>query len=166
MNKKVRYALGLAGVVPALGMLQPVAAHAAAHTAKESVPASKKTVRTVALGHLEGGTLSPLATTCIASREHTSNYPLTDGTIHLKYWSKPEGSRTCIGTIEVSGVPNYSSPVIQTGVLNVNGSFCVRSTHGTHSTNVCRRIFVRTDLEVAVRVYTNMGLIASFYNIP
>ncbi|HEY7147528.1 MAG TPA: hypothetical protein VH637_25045 [Streptosporangiaceae bacterium] len=143
MGKKVRYAAATLGVVPALGMLaQPAAgALAPAHTSKQPAATSRKTVKTVWVSHLQD--IAPLASTCTANKEYT----LTDSGVHLKFWSKPVGSRTCIGTIEVS----YTGPnAKRTGaeIINRFGTFCHATTAGTKITDGCHHVFRRASMRV------------------
>ena len=143
MGKKVRYTFAAAGVVPALGLLaQPAAgALAPAHTAKNPAQTAKKTVKTVWVSHVQE--IAPLASACTATREYT----LVGSGVHLKFWSKPVGSRTCIGTIEVSYTganPNRTGAL----VLNAFGEFCRANTAGRKITDGCHDVFRRKSLRV------------------
>jgi len=136
MSKKVRYALGAIGAVPALGLLTPVAA-----AATTTAHASGKSVKTVSLAH-QGG--APEAASCLASRVHS----VENSGVLLRFWSKPEGSRTCIGTIHVSHFPIGTGSQIEGIVGNNNGLFCNHLAGGHDANFVCRRIFVRAGLFV------------------
>ncbi len=138
MSKKVRYAVGAIGTVPALGLLAaPAAAGASApaHTAK-------KMVRTASAG-LRQGALSPTSSSCIASNKHTDNTT----TKHLTFWSKPVGSRTCIGTIIFSWT-GADGTAASGHVHTINGNFCVHAVSGTKIQFACRQTFVHTSLKV------------------
>ena len=95
MKKKVRYALGAAGAVPALGMMMPAAAAATAH-------APKTTAKTVSLQHS-----SAAASGCTGTIEaHASMH-----SVHLEFWhtDNPTYGTTCIGTVKtVFSRPLYS----------------------------------------------------------
>jgi hypothetical protein len=67
--------------------------------------------------------------------------------MRMRFWSRPAGSRTCIGTIEVT----YTGPnAHRTGasVSNAFGQFCVQTAAGNHITATCRRVFRRRFLRV------------------
>jgi hypothetical protein len=146
MSKKVRYAIGAAGIVPALGLLTPPAAGALA-----PVHASKKTVRTAPFGSAQASSSNSPDFTCIASK----GYTVSASSMKLRFWSRPAGSRTCIGTIEVT----YAGPnAHRTGasVSNAFGQFCVQTAAGTHITDTCRRVFRRRDLRVlGIEIHPN-----------
>jgi len=136
MSKKVRYALGAIGAVPALGLLTPPATGAAA-----AAPTASQSVKTVSLAHHSA---VPEAASCLASRVHSVD---TFGVL-LRFWSKPEGSRTCIGTIHVSHPAGGHGSKVQGFVGNDNGTFCNHTAGGHDANFVCRRIFVRAGLFV------------------
>ena len=119
MSKKVQYAIGAVGLVPALGLLAQPAAAASAHTPGKTVN----------------------ATSCTGRTEHQA---INQGVI-LTFWSAPVGSRTCIGTIEVS---KKSTSAVGAYVNNAFGNFCVRSAGGGHITYGCHRVFRRNGLRV------------------
>jgi hypothetical protein len=143
MGKKVRYAVAAAGVVPALGLLaQPAAgATAPAHTAKNPVQTSKKTVKTVWVGHVQE--IAPLASTCTANRQWT----IATSGVHLKFWSRPSGSHTCIGTIEIS-YTGASANHTGASVINAFGQFCHATAAGRKLTDGCHHVFRRRSLRV------------------
>jgi hypothetical protein len=126
MSKKVQYAIGAVGLVPALGLLAQPAAGASAHASAKPAYTSGKRVN---------------ATPCYG---HTAHHAVSHG-VHLTFWSAPVGSRTCIGTIEVSA---KSTSAVGAYVQNHFGSFCVQGVGGAHITDVCRRVFRRNSLRV------------------
>ena len=126
MGKKVQYAIGAVGLVPALGLLAQPAAGASAHASAKPALTSGKSVN---------------ATSCTGRTEHQS---INHGVI-LTFWSAPVGSRTCIGTIEVS---KNSTSKVGAFVNNAFGNFCVRSAGGGHITYGCHRVFRRNGLRV------------------
>jgi hypothetical protein len=141
MSKKVRYAVGALGALPALGLLTPQAT-AAATTAAH---AHGKTVRTD-LVHQRA--VAPDAH-CVANSY--SPHSKTKSSVHLKFWTKPGPAKTtCIGTIEVSA-PGATS--VSEYVSNHNGHFCSdRTNNGTTKlTFVCRDYF--QNLSLGVRAF-------------
>jgi hypothetical protein len=143
MAKKVRYAFAAAGVVPALGMLaQPAtAAQAPAHAASQPGHTAKKKVGNWLVVYSR--TVAPLASTCTATKE----FVLAGSGVHLKFWSKPSGSHTCIGTIEVSYTGRSAN---RTGaeIVNQFGIFCHASKAGKTITDGCHHVFRRASLRV------------------
>lgn len=147
MSKKVRYAIGAIGVVPALGVLaQPAAA--SAHPPKQPAHTSK-TVRIVQPGHTHAHPFSassaPSTTnlTCTASRKHTVHASF----LTLTFWSKPVSGRTCVGTIDVAysgNNPNHTGALVQ----NAFGQFCIQNAAGRTITDTCRHVFRRNSLRV------------------
>jgi hypothetical protein len=121
MSKKVQYAIGAVGLIPALGLLAQPAAGASAHTSGKTVNAN--------------------VTTCFG---HTEHQTVNHG-VFLTFWSAPVGSRTCIGTIEVSG---QGTSEVGALVQNHFGNFCSQHAGGAHITDVCRRVFRRNSLRV------------------
>ncbi len=121
MSKKVQYAIGAVGLVPALGLLAQPAAAATAYTSATSVN----------------------ATTCYGHTQHN----LIHNNESLTFWSARVGSRRCIGTMEMT---NLAGGVVSVGtsVANAFGHFCAKVTEGTSSTNVCRRVFRTNGLRV------------------
>ena len=121
MGKKVQYAIGAVGLVPALGLLAQPAAGASVHT-------SGKTVN---------------VTPCFGHTEHHAIH----NNESLTFWSARVGSRICVGTMEMT---NLAGGVVSIGtsVANHFGHFCAKVTEGTSSTNVCRRVFRRNGLRV------------------
>jgi hypothetical protein len=134
MSKKVQYAIGAVGLVPALGLLAQPAVGATAHT-------SGKRVSAITAGRTRHGETATPAATCIANRYHH----VRQNGVSLTVWSAPVGSRICVGTIEVGG----DGPIIGTSVLNSFGSgFCARSLFNTFSINVCRHVFRKKGLTI------------------
>jgi hypothetical protein len=89
--KKVRYALGAAGAIPAIGLMAP------ATTAAANTPAHKTTAKTVSLRHTSA---TPAASGCTGNTEaKASNISIT-----LKFWHTyhPSFGTSCIGTVETS----------------------------------------------------------------
>jgi hypothetical protein len=145
MAKKVRYAFAAAaGAVPALGLLaQPAtAALAPPHAAKQPARPATKSVRNSLVAYSR--TVAPLASTCTATKE----YVVFTSSVHLKFWSKPSGSHTCIGTIETSYVgPNANKA--RARVVNQFGTFCQATTNGAKITDGCHHVFRRASLRVS-----------------
>ena len=71
--KKVRYALGAVGAVPAIGLMAPVT------TAAVNAPAQKTTAKTVSLRH---SSASPAATGCTGSTKATASIH----SVKLEFW--------------------------------------------------------------------------------
>jgi hypothetical protein len=120
MSKKVQYAIGAVGLLPALGLLAQPAVGASAHTSGKRVNAS-----------------------CTAHTEHHAIH----NNESLTFWSTRVGSRRCIGTMEMR---NLAGGVVSIGtsVANHFGHFCAKVTEGTSSTNVCRHVFRTNGLRV------------------
>jgi hypothetical protein len=137
VNKKVRYAAGFAGAVPALGMMAAAAAAApvAAHT-------GSKTVR-LHMGHASPGA-RPDAT-CKGNRgnHHTSN------SITIRFYSKSVSPlATCIGTVQTSF---FEKAILGGEIQTKNGdSFCRHSTKHPETVQQfdCGQTF--TDIGLAV----------------
>jgi len=127
MSKKVQYAIGAVGLLPALGLLAQPAAGVSAHASTKPALTSGKRVNN-----------APSCTGRIAHHAFNQGVSLT-------FWSAPVGSRTCIGTIEVNG---QSTSAIGASVQNHFGLFCARTAGGAHITDVCRRVFRRNSLRV------------------
>ena len=104
MKKQVRYAVGVAGAVPAFGLMVPANATTAATTAH--IAKTAKQVRVLSAGHqvvpastTSGADSTSLLATCSG---HQGNHRTNSG-VTVRFYSAPYGtSRTCIGTIQVS----------------------------------------------------------------
>ncbi len=83
--KKVRYALGAVGAVPAVGMMMPATAAATAH-------AEKATAKTVSLQHRSATASGCTGTTEASARIHS---------VRLEFWHtyNPTYGTSCIGTV-------------------------------------------------------------------
>jgi len=147
MGKRVRYALGAAGAVPALGLLMPVAAGA---PAAEHSPS--KSGKTVSLAQQRRAT-------CTASRKHTH----ASFSLHLTFWSKPVNGRTCIGTIKLTYSGSLGSK-IRGSVINNNGVFCRHTVAGKNITITCRQTYARAGLSVAGAELRNGGIWAAVFD--
>lgn len=90
--------------------------------------------------------VQPAAADCTGDTLHEAS---AEG-VTLKFWSTDDGSRICIGTIEVTGSPASS---VGAYVENANARFCVKSASGTSLTDSCHDVFV-APLEVyGTRLY-------------
>jgi hypothetical protein len=112
--KRVSYALGVAGLAPALGlMMAPAAADAATH-----FPARDSSAKTVSLNHLGA---RPAAENCIGTTKHDTEH----SGLYVSFWStrNSNGKQICIGTIRVHGA--YTNAVVSVGIDNSYGiNFC------------------------------------------
>jgi hypothetical protein len=139
MNKKVRYAAGTLGALPALGLLAPpvnAAATPAAH-------APGKTVRTSTFRRNAGSDGH-----CVANS--LPKYEASTRSLRLTYWSKPAGTAVCIGTIEVSIQHNYGASYVGENVFNDNGTFCSDVGSGNGKvTFPCKDTFASPGLGIA-----------------
>lgn len=97
--KKVRYALGAAGLAPAaLGLALPAAAGAATHAATHAArPAGK----TVSLRHtrMAGPGHAAVDSSCTGSVSTWKSKGTSAGEFFIIYWYKSGGDSTCVGTV-------------------------------------------------------------------
>jgi hypothetical protein len=127
MSKKVQYAIGAVGLLPALGLLAQPAAGASAHASTTS------------------GKRVNANATCYGHTEHHAIH----NHVSLTFWSARVGSRICVGTMEITNLPGVGGVAsVGTSVLNHYGTFCAKTTEGDFSTNVCRRVFRTNGLRV------------------
>jgi hypothetical protein len=149
VNKKIRYAIGAVGAVPALAMIPGQFAAPAVHAGKTAATTGKK-VRTVYATDTAvfAGTsgissaspsTSPNVGSCTGSvGHHNKSHDVT-----VRFYTRPvAGNRTCIGTIKVS---DSGDQVFQVSgrVHNAGGPFCAfhGGTQQTIVTDRCRRVF-------------------------
>lgn len=157
MNKKIRYAIGAVGAVPVLAMIPGQFAAPAAHAGKTAETTGKK-VRTVYATDTAVfaptstiSSTSPAISPNVGSCRGTNGHHVVSNSGALRFYSAPEGTRTCIGTIQVS-TPYPKS--IGGGVNNINtvgrADFCsFRNSVASVSHIRCRRIFIRDKLSVS-----------------
>jgi hypothetical protein len=136
--KKVRYAAGALGMLLAGLLAQP--SYAATSTASLQRQ------------------VQPAATDCTGDTLHEAS---AEG-VTLKFWSTPDGSRICIGTIEVTGSP---ASTVTAYVQNANGNFCVKSASGTSVTDSCHDVFVAPLAVYGTRLYNGI-LYYVFIELP
>jgi hypothetical protein len=129
MNKKIRYAIGAVGAVPALAMIPGHFAAPAAHAGKAAATTGKK-VRTIYATDTAAFTptsiisstspnISQNTGTCSGSK---GNHNTQNG-ITVRFYTKAmKGNRTCVGTIKVSKPGNGVTTDRCRGVFrNTNG---------------------------------------------
>ena len=122
--KKVRYALGAVGAVPAIGLMAPVT------TAAVNAPAQKTTAKTVSLRH---SSASPAATGCTGSTKATA----TAMSAKLTFWHTfhPAYDTSCIGTVDTSFfgvVYNASSDRVRIYARSLGGKKHLIHTYWKH----------------------------------
>jgi hypothetical protein len=138
MKKRVRYITGLtgAGMLPALALTPATTGVAHASTSSGRTGKTGKIARVLAKTN--------------ADCEGSVGNHYSSGGLALRFYSKPEGSRTCIGQIEISEPTGASFSRGSIWVHTVNGNFCkTGSIDGAAGTTYCREIFTRTDLHVS-----------------
>jgi hypothetical protein len=145
LKKKVRYLVGAIGAAPALGLMVPAAA-----TAAQSAPKAAKTV-----------SLRNTVVPDVSCTANVGNHTTHSGTT-LKFYSKAEGTRTCIGTIEGSSTLGTGTTFV--AVHTVNGSFCSKEYASHKITEVCRAEFTRDDLSVFANGFSTHGPILFAYS--
>lgn len=135
--KTMRYAGGALGTLLAMGLLaQP-------SYAATSMASLQRQVQ-------------PAAAECTGDILHEAS----GNGVTLKFWSTDDGSRICIGTIEVTGSPASS---VSAYVENANGIFCKDTASGTSVTDGCHDVFVAPLAVWGTRLY---GGILYFVEIP
>jgi hypothetical protein len=152
VNKKMRYAIGAVGAVPALAMIPGQFATPAAH-AGTTATATGKRVRTVyatdtAVFATTSGTsstssgTSPNVGSCTGSKGHHN----TQNGITVRFYTRPvPGNRTCVGTIKVSDTGDFITS-IGGFVSNSRGTYCKFFKRGNGvTTDTCRRVFDNTN---------------------
>jgi hypothetical protein len=150
VNKKIRYAIGAVGAVPALAMITGPFAAPAAHAATTAVTGKK--VRTIyardtalfapasAINSASPST-SPNVGSCTASKGHHN----TQNGVTVRFYTRPVPSnRTCVGTIKVSDTGDLVH-YVGGFVRNSHGTFCKFSTVNSVVTDRCRRVFDNTN---------------------
>jgi hypothetical protein len=127
MSKKVRYAIGALGALPALGLLAQGPAAAATHT-------PKKTAKTVSLHH--GPTVAGVG--CVGQYSHLAKSSYSE--VILQLWTKPNGGRECVGTIHafVSGLVNHGP--VEVWVARPGHNYCEK-TASSSVTEACHTSF-------------------------
>jgi hypothetical protein len=99
--KKVRYLVGAVGVAPAALGLMAQAAPAAAHTAG-TAPAADRAAKPAKSVSLHGRAMTPNSG-CEGSVERQKTVGGAHGNwLLVRFWSTPHGSKTCIGTIQIT----------------------------------------------------------------
>jgi len=107
--KKARYALGALGVTPALGLMFPAPATAAAQ-------APEAAAKTVSLGYRQ----APQAAGCTGHTHRTA----THSGITMGYYSTVTGAKTCIGTVTVTYKSSASTMWVVISHLGIYTSYC------------------------------------------
>lgn len=150
--KKVRYALGAVGVVPAIGMMAPVAAPA---------QATATAAKTVSLQH------SSAAAGCTGNTVATKS----NVSVKLKFWHTyhPAYDTSCIGTVEVSffaALQNASSARFRIYAHSLGGAKYKAYSHFSHNSGKhyfadgVHRSFGYPPIQVCVAaVNTNTGIV-------
>lgn len=146
MNKKIRYAMGAVGAMPALAMIPGQLAAPAAHAGKTAATTGKK-VRTIyardtafaATASSLSPNISPNVGSCTGNTGHHNKH----SDVTVRFYTRPViPNRTCIGTIKVSdsGIQVFQ---VSGQVHNSGGVFC--AFHGgiqqTVVSHRCRRVF-------------------------
>jgi hypothetical protein len=152
MNKKIRYAIGAVGAVPALAMIPGHFAAPAAHAGKTAATTGKK-VRTIYATDTAAFTptsiisstspnISQNTGTCSGSK---GNHNTQNG-ITVRFYTKAmKGNRTCVGTIKVSDTGDFIQS-IGGYVQNSHGVFCHFAKPGNGvTTDRCRGVFRNTN---------------------
>jgi hypothetical protein len=148
MNKKIRYAIGAVGAVPALAMIPGQFAAPAAHAGKTAT-ATGKTVRTVyardTAAFATTSSTSPAISPNVGSCTGTIGNHTTHSDITVRFYDRRAGTdRTCIGTIKVSAT-GFNSSVGGRVANSHNTHFCSFFFPGkTVASHRCRRVFDNT----------------------
>ena len=173
MNKKIRYAMGAVGALPALAMIPGQLAAPASHAGKTTATTGKK-VRTIYARDAaftatsSSASASPALTSSEIAKgscKGTTGHHIGNDTVTVRFFSAPAGSRTCIGTIQTS---TASYDAAGGGVNNINTvsrpDFC--SFQGTLDISHirCRRIFVRDKLSVSGTATNGVGAVTSIHS--
>jgi hypothetical protein len=151
VNKKIRYAIGAVGTVPALAMIPGQLAAPAAHAGKAATTTGKKVravyatdaaLFTASNSSTSSAAISPNVGACLASKGHHN----TQNGITVRFYAKAlPNNRTCVGTIKVSDTGDFISS-IGGYVQNSHGVFCHFSKQGNGvTTDRCRRVFENTN---------------------
>jgi hypothetical protein len=158
LKKKVRYTAGAVGAIPVLAMV-PLQAGVPASHAGHPASSTGKTVRTTFA--YDVASVQPSSSSPSDSGDGTFSCKGSVGNHHtvndmtIRFYSKPAGSRTCIGTIQAS-----SGAAIGVGLWvsnNFGGQFCEFSAHNSKVSHRCRRVFRRDKLEVEGNANTIFG---------
>jgi hypothetical protein len=149
VKKKVRYAVGAVGAVPALGLMIPAAAAA-------SAPHAAKTAKQVRITGPSHAAMADPASSISSSllngslraicSGHQGNHRSESGMV-VRFYSAPyANSKTCIGTIEVSTIDRGS--LLRGWVSNHYGAFCMHSGVPLEQEWTCKDPFRRRNLAV------------------
>jgi hypothetical protein len=152
VNKKIRYAIGAVGAVPALAMIPGQFAAPAAHAGKTAATTTGKKVRTVyatdtaAFGPASSrSSTSPAISPDVGSCTGNTGHHTTSHGVTVRFYTRaaPPG-RTCIGTIKVSDTAVLTSAVGGSVANANNNGFCLFAVHAKIATHTCRRVFLNT----------------------
>ena len=146
MNKKIRYAMGAVGAMPALAMIPAQFAAPAAHAGKTAATTGKK-VRTVYARDtaFAAGTsspspnISPNVGSCRGNTGHHNKH--SDVTVRFYTRAIISQNRTCIGTIKVSDSSPFTSRVGGFVSNSGVGAGCFFSAGHLVVSHRCRRVF-------------------------
>lgn len=142
--KKVRYLAGALGAAPALAGLTPF-----------GVAVNHQT----GTGETHNAALAPREPLA-ACTGHTGNHTTHSGTT-VRFYSAAVGSKTCIGTIQVS---HTNASDIGGVVRTVNGGFCSDIYGGAKVNWPCKETFTRNGLQVSGYLVFGEGTAAKAYS--
>jgi hypothetical protein len=170
VNKKIRYAIGAVGAVPALAMIPGQFAAPAAHAGKTAAAATGKKVRTVyatdtavfATTSSRSSTSPAISPNVGSCKGNTGHHNTQDG-VTVRFYTKavPPG-RTCIGTIKVSDTAVLTSSVGGSVVNSHPTNYCVFTVRAKIASHRCRRVFLNTSGFDTPRALTVVGFQDAF----
>jgi hypothetical protein len=148
VNKKIRYAMGAVGAMPALAMIPGQLAAPAVHAGKTAATTGK-TVRTVYAR--DTAAFATTSTTTTASSAISPNVGACTGNtghhtktsnVTVRFYTRlfPTENRTCVGTIKVTGSA-FLETTAGGWVHNSGGTFCFFSANKTTTSHRCRAVF-------------------------
>jgi hypothetical protein len=149
MNKKIRYAMGAVGAMPALAMIPAQLAAPAAHAGKTPATTGKK-VRTVYARDTAAFTsattspsTSPAISPNVGSCTGTTGHHNTSHGVTVRFYTRPvPPNRTCIGTIKVSDTALLTSSVGGSVVNSRVHGGCFFEVGKSIASHRCRRVFL------------------------
>jgi hypothetical protein len=169
VNKKMRYAMGAVGAMPALAMVPAQFATPAVHTGKTTATSGKK-VRTIfatdtafatTTSSTGSAAISPNVGSCTGTNGHHNKH----SDVTVRFYSKPAlPNRTCIGTIKVSD-SGFATSSVGAYIQNSNGIFCQFSVGKTVASHRCRRVFEDTNGFNAQHPLTVVGFGINVLNV-
>ena len=84
----------------------------------------------------------------------------------MKFYSQPEGTKTCIGLVNLEATHHHVSASVfsvSMEVFNKNGNFCEQVYHGSSHNFHCNHTFIRTRLAVSGAAYGIQGSPRSYH---